>query len=414
MVDPVANRLSRWWRTKARTYLPRLLGAAFVEWIGTGLFIAASAVYFVRVVGLSEQAVGVGMAIAGLVSMLTAVPVGALADRFGVRRALIATSLWRAAAVGGYPFVDGWWPFVLVTTAVVMGEQAAHPLTQALVGERTTEHHRPRVMAAHRVVLNLGISTGGLAAAVPLAIGTATAFHWLFASVALLFAITAALIARLPEVPQPPRPTVRRFAALRDRKLLALTAYDSAAALWLPMLNVAFPLWLTGHTNAPAALVGVLYAVNTATCVLLQIPLSRFTVTVRDALRSYTLSGTLLAVSCLGFALAPTLDGAAVPAVFAVTILILTIGELFQVNAAWTFSYALAPATRRAEYLAAFSLGRTGSTRLYGPLLMTGVVLALGTHGWLLLSALMATTAALPQALRRHFTTPTHANTPTA
>ncbi|GAA1989674.1 hypothetical protein GCM10009799_14250 [Nocardiopsis rhodophaea] len=125
-----------------------MLGATLIEWIGTGLFTAVSAIYFVRVVGLSESSVGIGMMLAGVVAMLTAVPVGALADRWGVRRSLIAITLWRAAAVAAYAVVTNWWIFFVVTAAVVVGEQAVYPLTQALVGERTPESRRTKVMAA--------------------------------------------------------------------------------------------------------------------------------------------------------------------------------------------------------------------------------------------------------------------------
>jgi hypothetical protein len=36
-----------------RGFLPRLLAAALIDWLGTGLFLAMSTVFFIRVVGLS-------------------------------------------------------------------------------------------------------------------------------------------------------------------------------------------------------------------------------------------------------------------------------------------------------------------------------------------------------------------------
>ncbi|GAA1989676.1 hypothetical protein GCM10009799_14260 [Nocardiopsis rhodophaea] len=250
------------------------------------------------------------------------------------------------------------------------------------------------------------MSVGGLAAAIPLAIGTPSAFRWLFLAMAVLFVVSAGLIALLPDTRVAWRPATWRLSALRDRRLLALTTYDSIAALWLPMLNVAFPLWLTGRTGAPDALVGVLYAVNTATCVLLQIPMSRFVNGSRDALRAYTVNATLLMVSCVGFALAPLLGGWPTLILLSAAILVLTIGELCQVSAAWTLSYAIAPEQRRTEYLATFSLGRTSSARLYGPVLMTGGVLALGSTGWLLLALLFAAAALAPAVVRHRLPRP--------
>ncbi|WKU02937.1 MFS transporter [Micromonospora sp. HUAS LYJ1] len=396
------ERLVEWWHGTGQGYLPRLLGAALTEWVGTGLFVAASAIYLVRIAGISERAVGLGMTLAGLGAMLTVVPIGMLADRYGIQRSLIAVCLWRAAATAGYAFVDGWLSFVLVTTAVVVGEQAAHPLTQALIGERTADSRRTRVMAAHRTVLNIGISVGGLLAVVPLTLGTPAAFRWSFVGTALLFVVAAGLVALLPGTPRSRYAApAGRLAALRDRRLLALTAYDSVATLWLPILNVALPLWVVGHTDVPPALVGILYAVNTVTVTVLQIPMSRFVDGTRAAQRSYSVSAALLALTCGTFALAPGLPSAATPVALVVAILVLSLGELCQVNAAWTLSYAVAPTARRAEYLAAFGLGRNSSSRLYGPLLMTGVVLAWGTAGWLMLGVLFVVAALVPFLLIR-------------
>ena len=77
----------------------------------------------------------------------------------------------------------------------------------------------------------------------------------------------------------------------------------------------------------------------------------------------------------------------------------LTVGEVIQVGSAWTLSFAIAPAGDRNAYLAAFSLGRAFS-RACGPLLMTGVVLALGRAGWIALAALFAAASLAPRRWR--------------
>jgi hypothetical protein len=68
-------------RRAAGRFLPWLLTAALVDWVGTGLFLAVSTVFFVRVVGLSTVEVGSGLTFAALAAMPAAVPVGSLADR---------------------------------------------------------------------------------------------------------------------------------------------------------------------------------------------------------------------------------------------------------------------------------------------------------------------------------------------
>jgi hypothetical protein len=83
----------------------------------------------------------------------------------------------------------------------------------------------------------------------------------------------------------------------------------------------------------------------------------------------------------------------------------LTAAELTQVGSAWTLSFAIAPPDNRTTYLAAFSQGRAFS-RAIGPLLMTGVVLALGTSGWIALAILFAAAALVPAIAGKHARVP--------
>jgi len=371
--------------------LPRLLSASFVEWLGTGLFLAVSAIFFAQVVGLTVTQIGLGLALAGGVAMGTTVPIGHLGDRFGPRNVLVTVNLARAAATMCYLLVDGWWSFLGVSIVVAVTEQAAPPLLQALIGDATRPDLRTRVMAAHRTVVNVGISVGGLIAGGVLGSGMTGAYEVLFVADSVAFLAATMLLLRLPRGHYESRgPTSDRWALLRDRRLLALTAYDSVISLWQPMLNVAFPLWLLTRTDAPVGWVGILYAVNTGLCVVLQYSTSALVATPRGALRCYAVAATLLALSSVAFASAPTFSGVGTIIAFIVAIGVLTLGELIGMAAAWTLSFEIPPDDRRGAYLAAFALGRTVGTRVGGPLLMSGVVLALGTRGWLLLAALFA------------------------
>ncbi|MFI0797959.1 MFS transporter [Amycolatopsis lurida] len=391
-------------RSAIAGYLPRLLLAALVEWFGNGMFLAASAVYFVRVAGLSAQSVGFGFTLAGLTALGLAVPMGTLADRIGVQRALVVLNLWRAATMCGYLVVDGWWGFLLVTAAAVTGDQSMQPLTQALVGERVTQEMRSRVLAVHRTALNVGISIGGLAATIPLATGTLAAYQWMFGLAACTFVLAAILIAGLPPVarPVPVARPISGLRMLRDRRLLAFAGYDSLLALWLPIMYIAFPLWLISQSTVPAGAIGPLHAVNTVLCVLLQLPSSKLATDPRSAIRLYAAGPAFLALACLAFVATPLLPTTLLAtAGFAVAIVLLTLGELCHVNASWTLSYALAPEAQRAQFLSGFGLGRISSTRVYGPILMTGVVLALGTAGWLGLMGLFVLAVGVPSKLAR-------------
>jgi MFS family permease len=388
-------------RAGVRAFLPWLLAAALVDWVGTGMFLAVSTVFFVRVVGLPVAQVGLGLTIAALAAMTMILPIGRLADRHGPRGVLIGVEVVQGAATAGYLVVHGWWGFLAVCVVVAATQQAAPPLIQALVGELAPADRRTRILAVHRTVINIGISAGSLVAGVLLGSGLHGAFQILLVADAVAFALAAVLLCALPgRRGARTRAAQARWKALRDPRLLALTAYDAVMSLWQPMLNVAFPLWLVTQTRAPVSLVGVLYAVACVCAILLQYPASVLAGTPHQARRGYGCAALCLAAASLGFAAAPAHSAPVTAAIFTAAIVLLTVGEVTQVGSAWTLSFAIAPQDGRSAYLAAFSMGRALS-RATGPLLMTGVVLALGQSGWIVLAVVFAAAAVPAFAWKR-------------
>jgi MFS family permease len=178
--------------------------------------------------------------------------------------------------------------------------------------------------------------------------------------------------------------------ALGDKRLLALMLVDAVMSLWLPLINIGFPLWLTGHTDAPHALIGILYSAGAVTCVLFQVPAARFAATTSGARRAEVAAGALLAAGAIGLAAAATTHRAATIALLAAGLVMITFGELVTVSAAWTLSYALAPAGRPGQYLSTFGMGRLIGRQVLGPLAMAAVVTS-GAAGWAILATAFAT-----------------------
>ena len=174
---------------------------------------------------------------------------------------------------------------------------------------------------------------------------------------------------------------------------MRLAAIDTVLQLWTPMLNLGFPLWLTAHTDAAAGWTGLLYGLATVLCVLLQWPIARLTATVGRARAGQTGAGFALAAACALFAGTAHTRGHLTPWTFALAVVLLTLGELVAVAAAWTLSYALAPSDRRAEFLSAFAMGRATSRYVLGPILVTAALTAIGGWTWALLAALFIAAA---------------------
>jgi MFS family permease len=378
----------------------RLVVAGFVDYLGGGLFLAFSAVYFTGVVGLSTALVGVGLGVAGLAAMVAAVPIGTAADRIGVRRTLVVLHLGRAAGTIGYALVTGWWGALGAMIVVTVADQGVAALTQAFVAELTGGVRRVRVLAAYRTAVNLAISIGSPLGGLAVGLHSARAFRGVLLIAAAAYVLVAILIARIPRERHPPVAR-RRITAFRDRRLLRLASIDTVLQLWTPVLNLGFPLWLDTHTDAGRGWIGVLYAIATALCVVLQMPVTRLTVTVRTARSGQMVAGALLALACAAFAATAHTHGGLTITVLALAVVLLTGGELIAIAAAWTLSYSIAPAEHRAEYLSAFAMGRSVARYVLGPILVTGLLATAGAGMWAVLAGLFALAAVLtPFAIR--------------
>ncbi|MFE9850047.1 MFS transporter [Streptomyces sp. NPDC005576] len=385
-----------------RQFLPLVQGATLIEWTGTGLFLAVSTIYFVKVAHLSTSSVGIGLTIGGATALFTALPIARLAERFGPKSVLVGVMLLRSLATIGYLWVDGWWSFLLVVSLIAVTEQSSPPLVQAYVGARAPESLRARVMAVQRTVVNLGISLGGLIAGVALGSGSHGAFRPLLIGGAVAYVIVAAVFATARDegsVGSVGTTGVREL--LKDWRLLGFTTYNALVSLWMPVLNVALPLWLVTATEVPERYVGILYAVNTVLCIALQYPLNRCYDTTRRAWLSYATAAALLSCGALAFAAAPGFGTRGALLTLGGAVVLLTFAELLQVGASWTLSFELAPEGARSAYLVLFNTSRTVANRVVGPVLMTGVVLALGEAGWITLACVLLVGAFVPLAALR-------------
>jgi|1185.fasta_scaffold18658_2 MFS family permease len=368
-----------------------LVVVGLVDSTGTGLFIAGSAVFFTRGAGLSITEVGVGLTIAGLCGLLALTPLGMLADRIGPRPAAVLLHFWRGAGMFAYAFVHDFPTFVVVACVVGIPARAVDPINQMYVDRHIGTELRTRVMAAFRVVYNVGFMVGGLLATLVIAIGTRQAFVSIVVGDAATFVIAGILLARVPLLADtaPDRRTVRGWPkSLRHGWYLAVAGLHAIIVLHIPVLAIGIPLWATLHTEAPPLIVGPLIVMNTILVILLQVPFSRGTETRAGGVRALRLAALSLAGCAVAIAFADRLDAVGATLLLAVGMVALTFGEVLQVAGGIGVSYDLAPRERQGEYLAVFWLG-VAAMYMVGPALITVGVVANGSAGWLGFAALL-------------------------
>ncbi|MFF1546794.1 MFS transporter [Streptomyces sp. NPDC058291] len=372
----------------------------FVYTVGSGLYLTAGVLYFTQAVRLPPAQVGLGLGIAGCLSLAVGIAVGHLADRVGARGVYLVTLLVQALATAGFLAVDGFLSFVAAVSAATgakaAGLAARSPLVRRHGGERPQEFR-----AYLRSVSNVGISLGALAAGWAVQSGTRTAYQLLVAGNAVALAAAAAVLLPLPPLAPAPRETGPRWIALRDRPYLLLTFLDGVMAVQFKVLTVAVPLWLVGFTSAPDWLVSGTMLTGTVIVVAFQVRASRAVVSPAAGGRAYRRAGVAFLAACVLISLS-----AGVPAWAAVTLLLIavvihTVGELWHSAGGFEVSFALAPEHATGQYLGVFGLG-AGLAEAFGPGLLIALCIGWGRPGWYVVGALFAVTGlAVPPAIRR-------------
>jgi MFS family permease len=376
-----------WLGLPARSGLLVVVG--LIDSTGTGLFIAGAAVFYTGGAGLSIAEVGIGLTVAGLCGLVALTPLGMLADRIGPRPAAVMLHFWRAAGFFAYAFVHDFVAFLVVACIVGIPARAVDPVNQMYVDRHVGKELRTRVMAAFRVVANVGFALGALLATVIIAIGTRPAFLAIVLGDAVTFVLAGILLARVPLTADytPTRRTVRGWpTSLRQGRFLAVAALHAVFVLHIPLLSIGIPLWITRHTTAPALIVGPLIVLNTILVILLQVRFSRGTETREGGVRALRIASVSLAGCAAVVAFAGQVGTVGAVALLVAGMVLLTFGELAQVAGGLSVSYDLAPRERQGEYLAVFSLG-TAAMYMVGPALVTIGVVEQGLFAWLGLAA---------------------------
>lgn len=376
---------------------------ALVDACGTGAFLALSAIFLTRSVGLSVAQVGFGLATGAAIALITAIPLGALADRYGPRRVLVAVSVWRAACFVAYGLVGSFTGFLVVVCLLGVVDKATAPLEQGLVGSAVAPTSRVRTMAVMRAVRNVGFTIGASMGAVALALDTRPAYVAIVLLNAASFIALAAMAAQLPvKTETADGASLRRplsFQVLKDTPYLIIAALNAVLTMHMTLLSVGVPIWIAGHSNAPRWVIAPLLLVNTVLAVAFQVRASRDSESSAGAAQRLKQAGLALGTCCVLLAGVPLLSAAAAIGVLAISIVALTAGELLQNAGGWAISYQLARESQRGAYLSVFWLG-TSIQQIATPVIVA-LVIAAGAAAWVALGVLLALAGlAVPAVIR--------------
>ncbi|MFE9205866.1 MFS transporter [Micromonospora sp. NPDC007230] len=362
--------------------------STLVNTVGRGTWLAASALFLTRSVGLTVAQVGVGLTITALVSLVASTPMGYLADRLGPRGLQIAALLASAGFTAALVAVRSFAGFLVVGVLMAVADSATRGARGALIAGAVPPDQRVRTRAYLRAVTNVGISVGTVLAGFALAADTRSAYVSLILLDCATYLVAAAVLLRLPPVPPVPAPAHGpRLIALRDRPFLAFTVLDGLMSMHFGLINIALPLWIAGHTSAPRWLISACLLVNTVVVVLFQVRASRGTEELTGAGRAARRAGAVIAVACVLFGASGGVPTAVAVPLLLGGALVHVVGELWHAAAGWGISFGLAPAHAQGQYQGAYGMGmQLGS--MVAPVVVTTLAVGWGVPGWLLLGGL--------------------------
>lgn len=331
--------------------LPRgawiLYGETLVNRLGT--FVLVFLVLWLTRIGWSAGAAGLAVSAYGLGGLVASVAGGWLADRFGRRRTIALSMYSSAVVVLSLPHARGF-PAVLALAALAgLTSELYRPAAGGLLSDLVPAGRRVPGFALYRLAVNLGHGIGP-------AIGGFVAersFEWVFAADAAtsVLAGTVALIA-LPEGRRTSReedpPGGFRRALAADRTFLVFLCATLVSTVIAFQSTASFPLQVR-DSGLTAAHYGLLMSLNGVLVVLFELPLVGFTR--RLPPRPVMAVGILLVGA--GFGLVAAADTFAL---FALTVVVWTAGEITFTPVSAAYVGDVAPETLRGRYYGMYSV----------------------------------------------------------
>ena len=250
-----------------------------VNFFGNGLVAPFLVLYLHFGRGLPIAVAGAAIATGGITAIASGFLAGWSADRFGPKLTVVAAMLSNALAYALYLQVREPWHAFAVAALVGVGTGAYGPSQQSLVATLVRPEQRHRVFTQNRMFALVGLGLGGIVGGFIAAGERASDYETLLTLDVVTFLVFAAVLTQIP--------VGRRIdtsasaggyaSALRDRSLVRLCLVNLAlvSAGIAPML-VLMPAYAKVHGEVGETAIGVIYAANTLTVLLAQIPITRF------------------------------------------------------------------------------------------------------------------------------------------
>ena len=250
-----------------------------VNFFGNGLVAPFLVLYLHFGRGLPIAVGGAAIATGGITAIASGFLAGWSADRYGPKVTVVAAMLCNAVAYALYLAIREPWQAFAVAALVGVGTGMYGPSSQSLVAAIVPAETRHRVFTQNRMFALAGLGLGGIVGGFIAAGERLADYEVLLTLDVITFLAFAGVLAMLP-LPARARSAAATagsyLVALRDRALIRLCLVNLAlvSAGIAPML-VLMPAYAKLHGGVGEGTIGLVYALNTTTILLGQIPITR-------------------------------------------------------------------------------------------------------------------------------------------
>jgi MFS family permease len=375
-----------------------LFASRLIDGIGFSIVGPFLALFMYQGLGVPMVVVGVVLLASGIAGAVGSMVGGLMADRYGRLGVMTYSMMLRCLTFLVLAALVAYWPDIMAVAFVLSLSMffggVFDPANNAMVADVVEPARRLEAYGLLRVAWNLGFAFGPMIGGILLVFSYSITFL-VSALISLGAGLIVAFMLTESYTPGPARERFGLVKELRNVKLLFLVFCLVCLPMFLMsgQFGTTYTVYANERVHIDTLTIGLVFGLNGVMVVLLQMPLAR-ALEKRDKYLAMTMGTVIYAVGY--FLVAGVTEGITL----AVTMAIITVGEMIVVPVSTDLTVSMSSETERGKYLGIFGL--IGSFGWFGSTLVGGILFDNLRDGWLfwgLISAMGMVTAVAMVAL---------------
>jgi len=246
--------------------------------IGGGMTLSLLLVYLHDMRGFTNTFGGLLLSYGAIVSIVASTPMGALVDRIGPKKVMIAGLICNSAAAFSLSLVETHFHAILALTFINISAQAVWPSQSVILTRVTPEVDRPKIFGFNFMLLNLGLGMGGLLSSLIIQKGDLLSFqimYWVDAATFLIYLLIVFSLRGEHVNKYIPKEDEPKQGSYRDLMQIKPLMYLGFAGIILftfgyGTIQAGIPVFATQFLELSPKWLGIIFGVNTISIVLFQ------------------------------------------------------------------------------------------------------------------------------------------------